>query len=57
MISFNEAGIATFSFPGLPEVIDVVLGYESGIQAEARKLLNTRNQLFKRVRGGRRAQP
>ncbi|ABK98985.1 hypothetical protein Ppro_1368 [Pelobacter propionicus DSM 2379] len=53
-ISFDESAIATFTFPETSEVIDVVLRYEAGIMANARTLLNTRNQLFRRVKGGRR---
>jgi hypothetical protein len=52
-ISFNESGLATFSFPQLPAVIEVVMQYETGFMVDARTVLNTRNQLFKRVRGGR----
>lgn len=51
-ISFNDNWLATFIFPITPEVSTVVIQYESGIQADARKLLSNRNQLFKRVRGG-----
>lgn len=53
-ISFDESAIAMFSFPETSEVVDVVLRYEAGIMANARTLLNTRNQLFRRVKGGRR---
>lgn len=52
-ISFDESRLATFTFPENPEVTAVVMNYESGIQADAKTVLNTRNQLFKRVRGGR----
>jgi hypothetical protein len=53
-ISFDEAGIATFTFPLTPAVTEVVMQYENGLQADARKLLTTRNMLFKRIRGGAR---
>lgn len=53
LISFDYSGIATFTFPGSFEVATVVMLYESGIQVDARTLLSIRNQLFKRIRGGR----
>ena len=53
-LSFDGSGLATFSFPPAPEVSQIVMNYESGISVDARTLLNTRNQLFKRVKGGRR---
>lgn len=49
-ISFDSSGLATFSFPATPEVIELVLRYDSGIQADARKLLNSRNRLYKLIR-------
>jgi hypothetical protein len=52
-ISFDESGLATFTFPETPEVTAVVMRYESGVQADAKTLLNTRNQLFRRVKGVR----
>jgi len=51
-INFDDHWLATFTFPVTPEVSTVVIQYESGIQADARKLLSNRNQLFKRIRGG-----
>lgn len=53
LISFDGSGLAIFGFPFLPEVLEVIFDYDTGIQADARKLLNNRNQLFKRIRGGR----
>jgi hypothetical protein len=53
LISFDDSGIATFTFPGTFEVASVVMMYENGIQVDARTLLCFRNQLFKRIRGGR----
>ncbi len=45
--------LATFTFPAAQIVKDVLVGYETGLQIEARRLLATRNQLFRRLRGGR----
>lgn len=53
IISFDGSGMATFTFSGTPEVFETVINYDTGIQADARKLLNNRNQLFKRIRGWR----
>lgn len=53
MISFDDSGLATFTFPGTLEVATVIMLYESGIQVDARTVLNKRNQLYKRLRGGR----
>lgn len=53
LVSFDVSGLAIFGFPFLPEVLDVIYLYDTGIQADAQKLLNNRNQLFKRIRGGR----
>ena len=54
-ICFNGSGIATLEFPMTNAVAHVVMSYESGIHVEARTLLAVRNQLYKRVRGGRNA--
>jgi len=51
-ISFDDSGIATFTFPGTFEVANVVMLYEHSIHVDARSLLSIRNQLFKRIRGG-----
>jgi len=53
-IFFDNTGLGTFSFPASPAVTAVVLAYESGILVDARTLLTTRNQLFKRIKGGAR---
>jgi hypothetical protein len=53
LISFDDAGIATFTFPSSFEVANVIMMYESGINVDARTILSIRNQLFKRIRGGR----
>ncbi|NVN97331.1 hypothetical protein HXX01_03830 [Candidatus Nomurabacteria bacterium] len=53
LISFDDAGIATFTFPGTFEVANVIMMYESGLDVDARTILSIRNQLFKRIRGGR----
>lgn len=52
-ISFDESGLATFTFPQTPEVVAVVLNYDTGVLVDARTVLNTRNQLFRRVKGVR----
>ena len=52
-ISIEDSGLSVFSFPmSSQDVESVVMGFESGIQADARKLLTTRNHLFKRIKGG-----
>lgn len=51
-ISFDGQGIATLQFPMTQAVADVVMRFESGILIDARTLLATRNQLYRRVRGG-----
>lgn len=51
LVSFDGTGFAIFGFPFLPEVLDVIIHYDTGILADAQKLLNNRNQLFKRARG------
>lgn len=53
-ISFDGSGLAMFTFPGTPEVLELVIQYDAGIQTDARKLLSNRNQLFKRIRWGAR---
>lgn len=50
LITYND-GLATFNFRLTQQVADVVMGYESGIQSDARQLLNNRNKLYKRIRG------
>jgi hypothetical protein len=50
-LSFDETGIATFTFPEKPEVVNVVMNYEFGFLVDARTVLNTRNQLLRRVKG------
>jgi hypothetical protein len=54
-ISFDETGLATFTFPQTPEVVAVVMAYDTGILVDARTVLNTRNQLFRRIKGGSRS--
>jgi hypothetical protein len=49
-ISFDERGFGYFTFPETPPVVAVVMGYESDLQVNAREVLNTRNELFKRIR-------
>lgn len=49
-ISFDEKGFGYFTFPETAAVIAVVMGYESDLQVNAREVLNTRNELFKRIR-------
>lgn len=45
--------LSTFTFPATQAVKDVLVGYETGLKVEARRLLAVRNQLFRRLRGGR----
>ena len=53
-ISFDGQGIATLEFPMTQAVADVVINYESGrLLVEPRTLLTVRNQLYRRIRGGR----
>jgi hypothetical protein len=50
--SFDENGLATFIHSLTPDVTAVVMGFEAGLQVEAKALLNTRNRLFKLIRAG-----
>lgn len=52
-ISFDGQGIATLEFPMTQAVADVVMRYESGILVDARTLLTVRNQMYRRIKGGR----
>lgn len=53
-ICFDGQGIATLEFTMNQAVADVVMNYESGrLLVEPRTLLTVRNQLYRRVRGGR----
>ena len=52
-IIFDETGLACFCFPVNDEVISVVMRYDSGIPVDARSVLTIRNQLYKRIKGGR----
>ena len=51
-ISFDGT-LARFTFPSNYVTKDALEGYECGMQVEGRKLLTTRDQLFRRIRGGR----
>lgn len=51
-ITFPDGSLATFTFPDCQEVRDVVIGYESGLALNARKLLANRLKLFRRIRQG-----
>jgi hypothetical protein len=53
-ISYEHDGLALFTFPSTEGVISAFMGYESSLEVDARTLLTTRNQLFKRIRGGAR---
>ena len=50
MLSFGEDGKVTFAFNQTDKVTDVVMSYEN---SEARVLLDCRNNLFRRMRGGK----
>ena len=54
-ICFDGQGIAILEFPLTQAVADVVMRYESetGVMVNARTILNVRNQIYRRVRGGR----
>lgn len=45
--------LATFTFPATQAVKDVIVGYETGLRVEARRLLTVRNHLFRRLKGVR----
>lgn len=50
----NHGGqLSTFTFPAAQAVKDVLVGYETGLKVEARRLLTVRNQLFRRLRARR----
>ena len=49
-LSFGEDGKVTFAFNQTDKVTDVVMSYEN---SEARVLLDCRNNLFRRMRGGK----
>jgi hypothetical protein len=53
--SFDESGLATFIHSLTPTVTAVVMGFDAGLQVEAKALLNTRNRLFKLIRAGGRS--
>ncbi len=50
MLSFGEDGKVTFAFNQTDKVTAIVMGYEN---SEARILLDCRNNLFRRMRGGK----
>lgn len=52
-VSIKENGIATLEFPMVQAVADVVMRYESGILVDARTVLTIRNQMYRRIKGGR----
>lgn len=45
--------MASFAFPSTAETRDTLIAYECGGLCEARKLLEIRGQLFRRIKGGR----
>lgn len=49
----DGAVIASFMFPATPAVRKALVGYETGLNLEAKRLLSTRNQLFRRLKGVR----
>lgn len=50
----HSAGeLTTFTFPETAAVREAVLDYEQGAVCEARKLLNTRERLYKSIRNAR----
>ncbi|ACD96824.1 hypothetical protein [Trichlorobacter lovleyi] len=53
LIEFGSGGPAVFCFKRTPEVLQVVIEFESGLACNARNLLATRSSLFKRLKGGR----
>ena len=48
-----ESHIASFSFENNFETSGALVSYQCGGEAEGRKILEIRNQLFRRIRGGR----
>lgn len=48
-----EGQIASFVFEKDFETVDALSSYECGGEVEGRKILEIRNQLFKRIKGGR----
>jgi hypothetical protein len=50
LLSFGEDGKVTFLFSQTDKVTEVVMSYEN---SEARVLLETRNNLFRRMRVGK----
>lgn len=45
--------MASFAFPSDFATRDALVSYECGGQVEGKKLLEIRNQLFRRIKGGR----
>lgn len=50
---FEGGSIATFVFNNSPEVVQSLALYEIGLNVDAKNLLTVRNQLFRRLKGGR----
>lgn len=48
-----SGSVASFEFPNDLETRDCLISYECGGEVEGRKLLEIRNQLFRRLKGGR----
>ncbi len=49
----DAAVIASFMFPATPVVREALVGYETGLNLEAKRLLGVRNQLFRRLKVAR----
>jgi hypothetical protein len=52
-ISFSGNGRASFIFQSNPATRNALLNYEQGGLVEGAKLLRLRDQLFRRIRGGK----
>jgi hypothetical protein len=51
-ISFAGGAIGTFSFESNSSTRDALISYETGGMVEGKLLFESRNQLFRRIRGG-----
>ena len=52
-VSFSD-DIASFCFESNLVTRDALVGFETGGEVEGKRLLEIRNQLFRRIKGGRR---
>lgn len=54
VLSFGDgSGLANFTFPADHCIMETLVQYEQQLQLEAKRLLSVRNQLFRRLKGGR----